>query len=219
MSTTTNHSPVQLISVTPNAEQLIAYCARVSNPKNQNNPDNEKLIRYLIKHQHWSPLEMAHVVMSIETTRSIGEQIIRHRSFAFQVFSQRYADVSALQFAKPPAIRRQDTKNRQNSIDDLDDATKADFSIRAKFLFDMSERLYKDMLRAGVAKECSRAVLPLQTPSRLYVAGSVRSWVHYVQLRCGNGTQKEHMDVAKACREVLRKALPTVMSAVDSVKI
>ena len=212
-------SPVQLISVTPNAEQLIAYCARVSNPKNQKNPDNEKLIRYLIKHQHWSPLEMAHVVMSIETTRSIGEQLIRHRSFSYQVFSQRYADVSELQFAKPPAIRRQDTKNRQNSIDDLDDATKAEFSIRAKYLFDSSERLYKEMLEAGVAKECARDVLPLATPSRLYMAGSVRSWVHYVDLRCGNGTQKEHMDVAKACREVLRKALPTVMSAVDSVKI
>ena len=215
---TTNHSPVQLISVTPNAEQLIAYCARVSNPKNQNNPDNEKLIRYLIKHQHWSPLEMAHVVMSIETTRSIGEQIIRHRSFAFQVFSQRYADVSDLQFAKPPAIRRQDTKNRQNSIDDLDDATKAEFSIRAKYLFDSSERLYKEMLGAGVAKECARDVLPLATPSRLYMAGSVRSWVHYVQLRCGNGMQKEHQDIAKLCRKELHKALPTVMAAVESLK-
>ena len=137
---------------------------------------------------------------------------------AFQEFSQRYASFEEMEFAKPPEFRRQDTKNRQNSIDDLDDATKAEFRIRTQALFDSSERLYKDMLRAGVAKECSRAVLPLQTPSRLYVAGSVRSWVHYVQLRCGNGTQKEHMDVAKACREVLRKALPTVMSAVDSVK-
>ena len=131
MSSTINHSPVQLISVTPNAEQLIAYCARVSNPKNQDNPDNEKLIRYLIKHQHWSPLEMAHVVMSIEASRTVTTQCLRHRSFAFQEFSQRYADVSAIQFAKPPALRRQATKNSQNSIDDLDDATKAEFSIRA----------------------------------------------------------------------------------------
>jgi len=214
---TTNHSPVQLISVTPDAEQLIAYCARVSNPKNQDNPDNEKLIKYLIKHQHWSPLEMAHVVMSIETTRAIGAQILRHRSFSFQEFSQRYADVSSIKFAKPPALRRQDTKNRQNSIDDLDDVTTAEFSIRTKYLFDSSQRLYKEMLAAGVAKECARDVLPLCTPSRLYMAGSVRSWVHYVQLRCGNGTQKEHQDIAIMCREELCKALPVVMSAVSSL--
>ena len=209
--------PVQLISVTPDAEQLIAYCARVSNPKNQDNPDNEKLIKYLIKHQHWSPLEMAHVVMSIETTRAIGAQILRHRSFSFQEFSQRYADVSSIKFAKPPALRRQDTKNRQNSIDDLDDVTTAEFSIRTKYLFDSSQRLYKEMLAAGVAKECARDVLPLCTPSRLYMAGSVRSWVHYVQLRCGNGTQKEHQDIAIMCREELCKALPVVMSAVSSL--
>ena len=214
---TTNHSPVQLISVTPDAEQLIAYCARVSNPKNQDNPDNEKLIKYLIKHQHWSPLEMAHVVMSIETTRAIGAQILRHRSFSFQEFSQRYADVSSIRFAKPPALRRQDTKNRQNSIDDLDDVTTAEFSIRTKYLFDSSQRLYKEMLAAGVAKECARDVLPLCTPSRLYMAGSVRSWVHYVQLRCGNETQKEHQDIAIMCREELCKALPVVMSAVSSL--
>jgi len=214
----TIRSSVQLISVTPNAEQLIAYCARVSNPNNQNNPDNEKLIRYLIKHQHWSPLEMAHVVMSIETTRSIAAQILRHRSFSFQEFSQRYADVSSLQFAKPPDLRRQDKKNRQNSIDDLDDLTKAKFSIRTKYLFDSSERLYKEMLEAGVAKECARDVLPLATPSRLYMAGSVRSWVHYVQLRCGNGTQKEHQDIASMCLSELEKALPTVMAAVSSLK-
>lgn len=214
---TTIHSPVQLISVTPDAEQLIAYCARVSNPKNQDNPDNEKLIKYLIKHQHWSPLEMAHVVMSIETTRAIGAQILRHRSFSFQEFSQRYADVSSIRFAKPPALRRQDTKNRQNSIDDLDDVTTAEFSIRTKYLFDSSQRLYKEMLAAGVAKECARDVLPLATPSRLYMAGSVRSWVHYVQLRCGNGTQKEHQDIAIMCREELCKALPVVMSAVSSL--
>ncbi len=218
MSSTINHSPVQLISVTPNAEQLIAYCARVSNPKNQDNPDNEKLIRYLIKHQHWSPLEMAHVVMSIEASRTVTTQCLRHRSFAFQEFSQRYADVSSIRFAKPPELRRQDTKNRQNSIDDLDDATKAEFSIRAKYLFDSSQRLYKEMLGAGVAKECARDVLPLATPSRLYMAGSVRSWVHYVQLRCGNGTQKEHQDIAKLCRKELHKALPTVMAAVESLK-
>lgn len=209
--------PVQLISITPDAEQLIAYCARVSNPKNQDNPDNEKLIKYLIKHQHWSPLEMAHVVMSIETTRAIGAQILRHRSFSFQEFSQRYADVSSIEFAKPPQLRRQDTKNRQNSIDDLDDVTTAEFSIRTKYLFDSSQRLYKEMLAAGVAKECARDVLPLCTPSRLYMAGSVRSWVHYVQLRCGNGTQKEHQDIAIMCREELCKALPVVMSAVSSL--
>ena len=209
----TNTHSVSLVSVTPNAEQLIAYCARVSNPANQDNPDSEKLIRYLIKHRHWSPFEMAHVVMEINTTRSIAAQILRHRSFSFQEFSQRYADVSLMEFASYPALRRQDTKNRQNSINDLDEELVAQFQTRAQVLFDKSRQLYEEMLGRGVAKECAREILPLATPTRLYMAGSVRSWLHYIDLRSANGTQAEHQCIALQAKQILSEALPSVSKA------
>lgn len=209
----TNTHSVSLVSVTPNAEQLIAYCARVSNPANQDNPDSEKLIRYLIKHRHWSPFEMAHVVMEINTTRSIAAQILRHRSFSFQEFSQRYADVSLMEFATYPALRRQDTKNRQNSINDLDEEVVAKFQTRAQILFDQSRKLYEEMLGSGVAKECAREILPLATPTRLYMAGSVRSWLHYIDLRSANGTQAEHQCIALQAQKILSEALPSVCKA------
>lgn len=207
---------ISVVSVTPDAEYIISYCARVSNPNNQDNPDNEKLIRYLIKHQHWSPLEMAHVVMEINTTRSIAAQLLRHRSFAFQEFSQRYADVSLMEFATPPHLRRQDTKNRQNSIDDLSADRTSLFYRRAALLFADSEDLYREMVSSGIAKECARDVLPLATPTRLYMAGSVRSWLHYIDLRMANGTQLEHQKIALKCKELLTEKLPTVCAAMWS---
>ena len=209
---------VKLISVTPDAEATIAYCARVSNPDNQDNPDSEKLIKYLIKHKHWSPFEMAHVVMEIETTRAIAAQILRHRSFSFQEFSQRYADVSLMSFATPPELRRQDTKNRQNSIDDLDSDLVFSYQEELADLYAASESLYKRLLADGVAKECAREVLPLGTPTRLYMSGSVRSWIHYVDLRAGNGTQKEHQQIALECEGVLTSCLPVVMRSRNAVR-
>ena len=206
-------STVSLVSVTPNAEELIAYCARVSNPDNQDNPDSEKLIRYLITHQHWSPFELAHVVMEINTTRSIAAQILRHRSFSFQEFSQRYADVSLMSFATAPAFRRQDRQNRQNSIDDLDEELITDYQTKTQVLFDQSRLLYEELLSAGVAKECAREVLPLATPTRLYMAGSVRSWIHYIDLRSGNGTQLEHRQIALQAKQILDEVLPQVSQA------
>ena len=166
-------SDVSLVSVTPKAEELIAYCARVSNPQNQDNPDSERLIKYLITHKHWSPFEMAHVVMEINTTRSIAAQILRHRSFSFQEFSQRYAEVS--HSPEIPEFRRQDTKNRQNSIDDLSADTINQCEAIAADVIVSSLRAYQKLLELGVAKECARELLPLCTPTRLYMAGSVRS--------------------------------------------
>jgi thymidylate synthase (FAD) len=204
---------VKLVSITPDAEYIISYCARVSNPANQENRDNEKLIRYLIKHKHWSPLEMAHVVMELNTTRSVAAQVLRHSSMRFQEFSQRYADVSLMDFAKPPHLRRQDQKNRQNSIDDLAPETTQELYRRAASLFAESEDLYREMLSRGVAKECARDVLPLATPTRMLMAGSVRSYLHWIDLRCGNGTQLEHQQLALEARDILRKELPTVCAA------
>lgn len=203
----------KLITITPNAEELIAYCARVSNPSNQDNPECEKLIRYLIKHKHWSPFEMAHMVIEINTTRAIAPQILRHRSFSFQEFSQRYADVGFLSEVEVPELRRQDTKNRQNSIDDLDPVAVQFFHRQIDAHFDNSLELYRDLVDAGVAKECARGVLPLNTPSRLYMAGSIRSWLHYIDLRRSNGTQKEHRDIALGCAEIIRKELPNIYHA------
>ena len=206
-------SITNLISITPKAEEIIAYCARVSNPSNQDNPESERLIRYLIKHRHWSPFEMAHMVVEINTTRAIAAQILRHRSFSFQEFSQRYADINFLSELEVPELRRQDTKNRQNSIDDLDPAGVAFFQRQIDAHFDNALDLYRDLVDAGVAKECARAVLPLNTPSRLYMAGSIRSWLHYVDLRAANGTQKEHMDIALGVKEIIRTELPNIFSA------
>ena len=209
---------VKLISVTPDAEKTIAYCARVSNPSNQDNPESEKLIRYLIKHNHWSPFEMAHVVIEINTTRAIAAQILRHRSFSFQEFSQRYAAVSHLDTAKPPVLRMQDPKNRQNSTDTLDPQIARNYKWQIASLYEQTQTLYQKMVSEGVAKECAREILPLGTPTRLYMAGSVRSWLHYVDLRSANGTQKEHQTIALQCSEVLTSCLPMVMKAYLDVR-
>ena len=207
-----SNSVVKLVSSTPNAENLIGYCARVSNPSNQDNPDSSRLIRYLINHKHWSPFEMAHVVLEINTTRAIAAQILRHRSFSFQEFSQRYADVSLMDFARPPHLRRQDQKNRQNSIDDLCPTKKATFYRQIASVYAQSEDLYREMVSCGVAKECAREVLPLGTPSRLYMSGTVRSFLHWIDLRIGNGTQLEHQQIARDAQRVLREVVPTVCS-------
>jgi len=205
---------VRLIHITPNAEERITYMARVSNPANQDNTKTSaKLIKYLIDHKHWSPFEMVSMCVEIETTRSIAAQILRHRSFSFQEFSQRYAEVS--QSASVPELRRQDTKNRQNSIDDLDPAVVKRLSRRIEFLYENASSLYNDLLDAGVAKECAREVLPLATPTRLYMHGTVRSWIHYCQLRCGNGTQKEHQIIAREAWKLLEEHLPNVCVSLD----
>ena len=204
-------SDVYLVSVTPNAEELIAYCARVSNPQNQDNPDSERLIKYLITHKHWSPFEMAHVVMEINTTRSIAAQILRHRSFSFQEFSQRYAEVS--HSPEIPEFRRQDTKNRQNSIDDLSADTLNQCEAIAADVIVSSLRAYQKLLDLGVAKECARELLPICTPTRLYMAGSVRSWIYYIDLRTANGSQLEHQEIALKCKSRLYQALPGVCNA------
>lgn len=205
---------VQLVHITPNAEELIAYMARVSNPANQNNTEtSQRLIRYLIEHKHWSPFEMVNMCVEINTTRSIAAQILRHRSFSFQEFSQRYSDISSIGSPVIPALRRQDTKNRQNSIDDIDDDKKKFFNAKIQLLFDESYRLYNQLLEEGVAKECAREVLPLSTPTRLYMNGSIRSWIHYCQLRCGNGTQLEHRIIANGVYELLQEHLPNVCAA------
>jgi thymidylate synthase (FAD) len=207
---------VKLISVTPDAEQTMAYVARVSNPANQENENYAGLLRYCIKHNHWSVFEQSFMTLEIETTRAIAAQILRHRSFTYQEFSQRYADSSLLSKAIPlPELRRQDTKNRQNSIDDLDPFVVQRLEMQMQTLFDSSMSLYQQMLESGVAKECARNVLPLCTPTRIYMSGSCRSWIHYINLRSANGTQKEHMKIAEACREVFVEQFPTVAEALE----
>jgi len=201
---------VSLIHTTKDGEQLIAYMARVSNPNNQDSTDYHRLIKYLIKHKHWSPFEMVNICVEIETTRSIAAQILRHRSFSFQEFSQRYSKTDK---AIPTDIRRQDSKNRQNSIDDIDQFTVQDFQIKQQSLFDLSYSLYEEMLEAGVAKECARDVLPLCTPTKLYMNGTLRSWLHYCDLRCANGTQKEHMLIANDVKSIIADHYPNVYSA------
>ena len=208
-----SHS-VQLVHVTPDAEQLVAYMARVSNPANQDNPNSAKLIRYLIKHKHWSPFEMVNMCVQIKTTRSIAAQILRHRSFSFQEFSQRYAEVQERPIT--PNIRRQDTENRQNSIDDMNEFTIQDFQLRANQLYDMANFLYKDMLAAGVAKECARDILPLASPTTMYMNGTIRSWMHYCDLRCANGTQYEHKLIADQVKSLIKQQLPGIYQAMWS---
>jgi len=209
---------VKLVTVTPDAEQTMAYVARVSNPANQDNDNYAGLLRYCIKHNHWSVFEQSFMTLEIETTRAIAAQILRHRSFTFQEFSQRYADSSLLAKAIPlPELRRQDTKNRQNSIDDLDPLIIDRLEKQMNTLFDSSMALYQQMLEAGVAKECARNVLPLCTPTRIYMSGSCRSWIHYINLRSANGTQKEHMQVAEACKKVFIEQFPTVAEALEWV--
>jgi thymidylate synthase (FAD) len=205
---------VRLISATPDAEKHIAYCARVSNPKNQENNNFEGLLKYCIKNQHWSIFEHAFLTVEINTSLAIATQILRHRSFTFQQFSQRYADSTELQLELPtPDLRRQDTKNRQNSTDDLDYNVKVNLQERIQKHFERSLSLYNEMLDKGVAKECARFVLPQATQTRLYMSGSLRSWMHYIDLRSAHGTQKEHMEVAEAIRCIFTCQFPTISSA------
>ena len=205
---------VKLVQVTPDAEQMMAYIARVSNPSNQDNPNYSKLLGYCIKHNHWSVFEQATMTLEIETTRGIAAQVLRHRSFTFQEFSQRYADSSLLGETIPvPDLRRQDTKNRQNSIDDVDPFTTQKYQILMQDHFNHAMNLYQHMLDDGIAKECARFVLPLATPTRLYMTGSCRSWIHYINLRSANGTQKEHMDIALGAKRIFTCTFPSVADA------
>ena len=205
---------VKLISVTPDAEKTIAYVARVSNPANQENEQFAGLLSYCIKHGHWSVFEQAFMTLEINTTRGLAAQILRHRSFTYQEFSQRYADVSFIREEIPlPELRRQDEKNRQNSIDDVDSKLVEKYNAKMRKHFDASIDLYKEMLHDGIAKECARFVLPLATPTRLYMTGSVRSWIHYIELRSAHGTQKEHIELVENVRKVFVEQFPTVSEA------
>ena len=207
---------VKLVSITPDAEKMMAYVARVSNPSNQDNEKYSGLLKYCIKHNHWSVFEQSYMTLEIETTRAIAAQILRHRSFTYQEFSQRYADSSLLgDKIKLPELRRQDTKNRQNSIDDLDPFTVQNLELQMQTLFDSSMALYQQMLERGVAKECARNVLPLCVGTKIYMTGSCRSWIHYINLRSANGTQKEHMDVALGCKKVFIEQFPAVSEALE----
>ena len=209
---------VSLVSVSPDAEKHMAYCARVSNPNNQENENYAGLLKYCIKHQHWSIFEQAFMTLEINTTRGLAAQILRHRSFTFQEFSQRYADTNLLDTNIPlPELRRQDTKNRQNSIDDIPEEQSKMLLGRIQNYFNEGLDLYNELLREGIAKECARFVLPLATPTRIYMSGSVRSWVHYIDLRSGHGTQKEHMDIANACKTIFTEQFPTVSEALEWV--
>ena len=207
---------VEYVHSTPDGDNLVAHMARVSNPKNQNNNDTApKLIKYLIKHKHWSPFEMVSMCIKINTTRSIAAQILRHRSFSFQEFSQRYATVQ-----DQPSIqdlRRQDTTNRQNSIDDFNPIERQHFEIQLKQHYDQAMYLYTQMLQAGVAKECARDVLPLSSPTTLYMHGNLRSWLHYVDLRSGNGTQSEHKKIADEIKQLIALYFPKCYAGYESL--
>ena len=204
---------VKLVSITPDAEQTMAYIARVSNPSNQENEKYAGLLKYCIKHNHWSVFEQSTMTVEIETTRAIAAQILRHRSFTFQEFSQRYADTKLLEAIELPELRRQDSKNRQNSIDDLDSEVVDNLNKQMITLFSSAYALYNQMLEKGVAKECARMVLPLCTPTKLYMTGSCRSWIHYINLRSAHGTQLEHMRIAKECACIFAGQFPAVAEA------
>jgi len=209
---------VKLVRVTPEAEQHIAYCARVSNPKNQSNQGFEGLLKYCIKNQHWSIFEHAFLTVEINTSLAIATQILRHRSFTFQQFSQRYADSTELQLELPiPELRRQDTKNRQNSTDDLPADVSISFNVKIEEHFKQAIEIYQDMLNSGVARESARFVLPQATQTRLYMSGSVRSWIHYIDLRSAHGTQAEHKQIAEQCKCIMASEFPTIASALDWV--
>ena len=208
---------VNFVNITANPEYTMSYIARVSNPNNQQNEDYAGLLKYCIKHEHWSVFEQSFMTLEIETTRGLAAQILRHRSFTFQEFSQRYADSNLLGEIELPELRRQDVKNRQNSIDDLDPEIVEKLEKQMNTLFSSSLSLYNQMLESGVAKECARFVLPLATPTRLYMTGSCRSWIHYIKLRSANGTQKEHMDIANACKYHFKTQYPTVSAALEWV--
>ena len=205
---------VKLVSITPDAEKTMAYIARVSNPDNQDNPQIEKLLAYCLKHGHFSVFEQAHITMEVNTTRDIAAQILRHVGFRFQEFSQRYAAVTNP--APVPELRMQDIENRQNSIEVSDAETRLvinEYRMRIHDLFTQSQDLYEEMLKFGIAKECARKVLPLNTETKIYMTGSVRQWIHYIQLRTANGTQKEHMIIAELAKEVFTNELPIVSKA------
>jgi len=205
---------VKFIGATPDAEKLISYCARVSNPSNQDNQNYSKLLKYCIDHQHWSIFEQAFMTLQIETTRGIAAQILRHRSFTFQEFSQRYADATLLAEDIPLfELRRQDTKNRQNSINDISDEIKSKWNSKIREHFAKAKSIYDGMIADGIAKECARFILPLATPTRLYMSGSVRSWIHYINLRAAHGTQKEHMTIANDAKEIFKQQFPTIAEA------
>jgi len=206
---------VKLVSITPDAEKTMAHIARVSNPSNQDNEKFAGLLKYCINHQHWSVFEQSSMTLEIETTRAIAAQILRHRSFTFQEFSQRYADSTQLGVIPIPKLRKQDLKNRQNSTDDLDEFVRQKLELQMQTLFDSATALYQQMLEEGVAKECARMVLPLCTPTRIYMTGSCRSWIHYIELRSAHGTQKEHMDIAQACKTVFIEQFPIVSEALE----
>lgn len=203
----------KLVWITPDSESLIGKIARVSNPNNEDNPNVERLIKYLIKHKHWSPFEMASMCVEVHTTRAIAAQILRHRSFTFQEFSQRYAIPTDTFATVLPELRRQDTNNRQSSIDDLPPETREYYEQRIDNYFREGVELYESLLHSNVAKECARSVLPLNTVTRLYMSGTIRSWLHYCDLRCGNGTQKEHQLVASSVLELLNEKLPVIARA------
>jgi len=207
---------VKLVTVTPKAEETMGYVARVSNPNNQDNPKVAGLLGYCIKHQHWSVFEQAHMTVEIETTRGLAAQILRHRSFTFQEFSQRYAATNLLADEIPMFdLRHQDTKNRQNSTDDVPKNKKQDLQEKIAEHFVEAMDLYNELLANGIAKECARFVLPLATPTRIYMTGSVRSWVHYIDLRSAHGTQKEHMEIAEMVRSVFKEQFPIVSEALE----
>jgi len=209
---------VKLVSTTPDAEKLMAYCARVSNPNNQNNENYAKLLKYCIDHQHWSIFEHGFMTVEINTTRGLAAQILRHRSFTFQEFSQRYADTTLLTEDIPTfELRRQDTKNRQNSIDDIDHEIIVKWNTKIREHFAKAKSIYDGMIKDGVAKECARFILPLATPTRLYVSGSVRSWITYIALREKSGTQKEHMDIAKECKQIFNDQFPYISEALGGL--
>lgn len=205
--------------VNKNAQEVISYIARVSNPNNQLNFETSAgLLRYCIKHEHWSIFEQAYMTLEINTTRGIAAQVLRHRSFTFQEFSQRYADTNLLSDTPIiPDLRRQDTKNRQNSIDDITDYVKLRMQGEISEYFAKGQRLYNSLLEQGVAKECARFVLPLATPTRIYMTGSCRSWIHYINLRSAHGTQKEHMDIALECKKIFAEQFPSVAEALEWV--
>ena len=210
---------VKLVTVTPDAEKTIGYVARVSNPNNQENPKVSGLLKYCIKHQHWSIFEQAFMTLELNTTRAIAAQVLRHRSFTFQEFSQRYADSSALVEGQIPLpeLRRQETTNRQQSIDDLDPFVRQKYEIWMQHNFTETLKVYQEMLNDGVAKECARMILPMACPTRIYMSGSVRSWMHYIDLRTGHGTQKEHMELAEDCKKIFVEQFPVISEALEWV--
>ena len=206
---------VKLVTVTPDAEKQMGYIARVSNPQNQGNPAVAGLLGYCIKHGHWSVFEQAHMTVEIETTRGIAAQILRHRSFTFQEFSQRYANTNLLGEIPVPDLRSQDLKNRQNSNDDIPEEQTKRLQDQIARYFAEGIDLYNELIREGVAKECARFVLPLATPTRIYMSGSVRSWIHYIDLRSAHGTQKEHMDIVKEVRDIFKQQFPVCTNALN----